>query len=394
MKNAKRIFAIIFLIMYLLYAGNALMDGGNAVVAAVVQSFPAREGMAYYADLAGSGALLYQPDLLELHAGLQNSLGKTESGGLGVVKTSDGRYVTGSDLNWNPYYAELFALRLNTLNEELRAEGLDTSVTYISPQPQIINGYTTASENFPLPEQYQITEDMLYYMRAYNIDTLDTESVLAESGRPLSEYVYRTHSRWTAQAGLEMARALIEKINDQNGSELNLGDFEETVFEDVLVGDMGMAAGKGFTGSEDFTVLLPASDTSFTYDAKGFEDVTLTGSFEEVMLDYDNLDPPPGADYSAYAVFMNGGAYYQRVITNHDQPDAPKVLVIHDASALHFGSYLAMGMSETHMYWPTLDPAVDDFNVVEYIKENDIDYVYFISGCNYYSMSEVFQVLP
>lgn len=397
MKLANKVFAIIFLAAYALFASNALLGGAAGVVSGVAGSFPFREGMHYYANEAAYQALPLRTSLLEGHASLQKLMGKTESGGLDVIATADGAYVEGTETSWSSYNLELFAVALHDLQESLREKGLDTKITYISAQPQIINGYTEAQEPFPLPNQDTMMESLLYFMRAYDVDFLDTQFVLGRSSVPVSEYIYRTDTKWTNQAGFATAQALIGKLNGQYeaGIDTDWQLFDEnhftfTTHEDALMGTMGMRAGRAFTGKEDFTTIVPAYETSFTYETNGGQNEPVTGSFEETLFNSEHLQPIDPYSYSAYSVYMDGGAYFQRVIINNQQPDAPKALFIHDESALPFAAFTALGFSETHMYWPELAPDSSQFNLESYIEDNGIDYVFFLAESNYYALESVF----
>lgn len=401
MKLAKKIFSILFLAAYVLFAGNTLLKNSAGVAGGIANGFPSREGMHYYASEAAFQAFPLRSSLLEGHAQLQTLMSKTESGGLDVIATNNGAFVAGGDAYWDSYTLERHAIALHELQESLRDKGLETKIAFISAQPQIINGYTQALQPFPLPDQYPMMENLLYYLRAYNVDFLDTQFVLGRSAVPVSEYIYKTDTIWTVQASFATAQALVGKLNAQYSAGLDSGwqfldesRFVRTTYPDGFMGSMGMRAGQAFTGREDFTTIVPGYETNFTYTASGTQEKQVTGSFEETLFNIEQLQPTDPYFYSAYSVYMDGGASYHRVITNNLQPNAPKALFIHDASALPFAAFTALAFGETHMYWPELAPADDAFNLEEYIESNDIDYVFFLAECNFYALESIFAPLP
>lgn len=394
MKSAKKVFAMFFLAIYVLFMGNTLLRNSSEVASNIAYGFPSGEGMHYYANDAAFQSFPLRAVLLEAYAWLQNLLGKTESGGLDVIATADGAFVEGNEVFWDSHNLELFAIALHNLQENLQSKGLDTKVTYIGAQPQIINGYTKAKEAFPLPDQYPMMESLLYYMRAYDVDFLDTQFVLSRSSVPISEYIFKTDRIWTVQASFATMQALVGKLDSQYGAGIDPDwqifdedKFVFTTYEDAFMGSMGMKAGEAFVGKEDFTTIVPGYETNFTYVTNDAPEESVTGSFEETLFNIKHLQPADPYLYSAYSVYMDSGAYYQRVITNNLRPDAPKALFIHDTSALPFA---ALGFGETHMYWPGLAPNNAQFNLESYIEDNGIDYVFFLAECNYYALETIF----
>lgn len=400
MNVAKKLFAVLFLIGYGLFANNMLLKGSEDVLGQVAESFPSSGAMLYQVGEAGLRDMPFRTALLEDHARLSLALNKTESGGLGVVATKEGAFVRGRSDSWNTDDLHQFAVGLYELGRSLRERGSDARILYIGAQSQIIAEYTEPIESFPLPDQQALMETMLYYLRGYRVESLDVQAALARSPLMPSEYMYKTGVLWTTQAAFTAVRALVDKLNSQfdsgidpDGTLFDPDNFTSTVYEDVYMGTMGMSAGEPFTGREDFTVITPNYDTNLTYQAWGEKNLSVSGAFDETLLNMENLHPEWPYVYSSYATYMDGGAHYMRAITNHDLPSAPRALFVHDASALPFAAYLSLGFGETHMYWPAQAPGNDDFDLVEYVQAHDIDYVFFLSECNYYALEGMFSVL-
>ena len=399
MKTGKFVFTLFFLTAYLLYASNVILaDSSGRLFGSILRAFPSRDGIAYAANEAGSQALPFRAALREGHAYLQTRLKKTESGGMGVVAANDNTYISGQKQSWPDYEIARFAVQMNRLNRELGEAGLDTGVVFISPQPQAVQGYTTPLEAFDLPDQASQMEAIQYQLRGYGVDFLDTPLILRQSGLADSEYIYKTDAIWTTQASFAAAGALVDKLNSQynagiDSTALEPERFETVTHENLFLGSMGTQAGEQFTGREDFTTIIPTYDTHFTYEATGWTNDIVGGSFTETLFNDKYLTAENTDGASAYTAYMDGGAYYQRVITNHDRPDAPKVLFIHDVSALPFAAFTALGFSETHMYWPALAPDDSSFQLTEYIAAHDIDYVFFLGECDYYALQSIASVI-
>lgn len=172
MKQVKKIFAIFFLISYLMYSGDAIFKGMGHVIRAGAASFPSSEAMAYAADSAAGAYLPSRAEALENYAILMKALNKTETGGFDVIAAKDDKFIHLPKSEWTRTEIENYALKLNELNTVIDAIDLNTQVIYISSQPQIINGYTEPLREYPLPDQSRLTETMLYYLRSYNWNLL------------------------------------------------------------------------------------------------------------------------------------------------------------------------------------------------------------------------------
>lgn len=396
MKTAKSIFAILFLSAYLLLAGDAFFRGSADVLQAAVSGFPSGDAMAYAAETEGAGLLPMRLALLEAHARLQLFLGKTESGGLDVVAAEGGSFIRGDIGNWDNEKLEQYALRLHKLQDTLDLIGMDTKILFIGAQSQMVKDHTRTDSAFQLSDQYPLTDALLYYMRGYGIDYLEISSALGQTTLLPSEYIYRTDAMWTTQAAFLSASALVEALNSRHGAGMDQQLLAPEAFyfhthDDLLLGEMGMRAGEPFTGREDYTVISPAYPTHFTISAKGDGWETKSGAFDETLLHEKYLTADEPYAYSASAAYMEGGAHYLRKITNHDQIHAPNALFIHDASALSFASFAALGFRDTHLYWPALAPEEDAFHILAYVLENDIDFVFILTECSVHALEGVFQ---
>lgn len=400
MKAAKKLFAFLFVIAYAICANQMILRAPVNAYRLAAEAYPSKESMSYQVNEAGHQMLPFLTPLLEGHALIQLALQKTESGGMDVIAVNDGGYVRGHEDAWLHYDVEQFAIGLYQLKEDLKEAGSKAEVVYISTQPQIINGYTEPLADFPLPDQDALMETLMYSLNGYRVDYLDAQFSLGRSSLQPSEYIYKTGSIWTTQASFAVAQSLVDHLNDRydanidpNGEALNPENFKHILYEDAFIGTMGMRTGEPFTGLEDFTAILPAYSTNYEYVAKGVEgveDLRVTGTFEKTLFSQKHLQSEDHYQYNVQSVYMDGGAYYERVLVNRDRPDAPKVLFIHDSTALPFAAFLSLGLSETHMYWPAQAPAGSSFDLVDYVEAHDIDYVFFIAQSNFYSLRDIF----
>lgn len=397
MKTSKKYFSIIFCIIYLLYAGAAFFNGLPKVIEAVKLRFPNASWLTYEVNTAGKAAMPLQSELLEQHASILNLLGKQESGGFEIITGVDGAFIKNVKNDWNRTEVEQKAIKLYELKQDLEEEKQDTEIMFISPVPQVAEDHTRVVNNFPIYDQNNLMETFLYDLTSYNIPFLNSSSILKRSSLDASEYVYKTDTKLTTLSSFMIYQGLIGELNykydellDPSGELTDLDSFSSEVYEDIFMGSLTAQAGVSFTGKEDFTAVLPEFETNLTYEAFGYGNVKVNGSFEEVLF-YDKfLDPQQAYSDSVYSAYMEGGRYFQRKITNQNIQNDVKVLFIHDASALPLISFMSLAVEEVHAYWPEAASQGQEFDVLEYVKENDIDYVFFTSENYYYSLDGLF----
>lgn len=395
MRKLKTVLAAILLAGFGIYSLMAIVAGAPGIVATVSSHFAngqSVESLIASVDQTTHQTMPGRPQMLELHAELQNLLHKTESGGFDVVKTNDGGFANGRGTSPDLWTIEASAASLHNLQTALEEAGSDTKVIFISTQPQMIRGYTQTDSGYQIHDENPDVDAMLYYLRGYGVDYIAVRQLLRESDLLPSEYRYKTDASWTVQASFTAMQAMIGKLNDQYdagldpyGAYVNMDNYDVDTYENIFLGSLGRASGEPFTGKEDFTVIKPSFTTSFTYEAQGNESYAVTGGFDETLFDAEALEPYSQYEYGSLSAYLHGGAFYWRRIDNHTNQDSPKALLLHDDSALALGSFMASIFSELHMYWPAIAPNAATFDLMGYIEANDIDYVFFQAAPSGYS---------
>ncbi len=103
------------------------------------------------------------------------------------------------------------------------------------------------------------------------------------------------------------------------------------MLEHFFLGSQGKRVGSLYAGADDITLYTPKFDTELTYScpAYGF---TRTGPFETSVCFPERVaqqDWFNGNPYTYYA----GGDYPIATITNHKNPDGPRVVLLRDSFA-------------------------------------------------------------
>lgn len=127
------------------------------------------------------------------------------------------------------------------------------------------------------------------------IDCVDLRDRAKEDGKEISDMFYRTDHHWTTESGLWATGVLAETLNEKCGYHIDTGIYDNDNFiyqkyENAWLGEQGKKVAMSYVGLDDYTLIKPVFDTSFTLTAGG---KTKEGTFD-IMLDETRLSS--GAD--------------------------------------------------------------------------------------------------
>lgn len=285
----------------------------------------------------------------------------------GVIKGLDGSLYLLEDVEYT-FDAELEQKNCNDTIEILKtAEETGANILYVQ------RAYKTGE----LPYGYTFQRDKQYEfwgkaMENAGIPVLDIKKELGDHLQ-----FYKTDHHWTVESSFYAAEMIVHELNQHYGMDLandalEHNKYDTMVWKDSFLGSMGIRTGKYYTGKDDFIMLNPKFETYLTYEhfINGELDKKKEGDFLESFVDLSILND---VGYNnKYNACLNGG-YVENIITNHQQPEGLKVLVISDSFARPMVQYMSLCFGETRY----LDPQEGRYNdsYVEYIKDYNPDVV-------------------
>ena len=193
------------------------------------------------------------------------------------------------------------------------------------------------------------------YCDAYleNLDRLGVDYVdlrpAFESNGIYANWFFRTDHHWKPEAAFFAWQNLADELSGRYGfaTDPSLTDpasWSTTVLEDFFLGSQGKRVGTLYAGVDDFTLYTPRFATDLTY-ANADGSFTRTGPFntsvcfpERVAVrDLFNANP-----YTYYA----GGDYAMATITNHKNPEGPRIVLLRESFSCALAPFLALSCSE------------------------------------------------
>jgi len=132
---------------------------------------------------------------------------------------------------------------------------------------------------------------------------------------------------------------------------------------------MGRRVGKTYSGIDDFSLITPKFDTSYTvYERDYGGEKIFEGTFEEAVLNNSYMDKDASLDTNRYAVYHGDNAELE--FNNHLE-DKGKILMVKDSFGLPIYSFLSLAVKEVR----ALDVRLYKGSVSEYAKEHRPDVV-------------------
>lgn len=210
----------------------------------------------------------------------------------------------------------------------------------------------------------QRAEIAAYRQEGYSI--LDLHSAMHAQKMPHVDQYYRTDHHWKTRTALWAAREIAGALG-LDTSALREDGFTVETYPNCFLGSEGKHCGRFYSRPDDFELLLPKAETSFTRTFLKSEE-TKTGSFDEALLFRRHLERTIGAE-NAYAVFLNGDDAV--TIQNNLNPNGVHITFIKDSYTISVAPYLALLCGRLDL----LDPRYDKEIILPFIRENRPDYV-------------------
>ncbi len=380
-----------------LYGGVQRLSGLEALLKAFVQN---RDVMAFVdgAESAVNGDLDRDHLFIQLYGGVQrlsgrrvvedavgeNTVVRLSTGGLNFVDLQAAPGV-------GPQVAENAAATA-AFSQDLEALGIP--YLYVNAPQKLQRGEALLPTGV---EEYgnESADAFLAELERRGTDYVDLRPLFEENGI-YSNWFFRTDHHWKPEAAFFAWQALTDELEERYGLDADPAltdpaNWDTRVLEHFFLGSQGKRVGSLYAGADDITLYTPKFDSELTYScpAYGF---TRTGPFETSVCfpervaqqDWFNGNPYTyyaGGDYPeltyscpAYGftrtgpfetsvcfpervaqqdwfngnpyTYYAGGDYPIATITNHKNPDGPRVVLLRDSFACALTPFLALSCSE------------------------------------------------
>lgn len=259
--------------------------------------------------------------------------------------------------------------------EKLKAEkGIDTVFSYchsgLYEDGQLPEGMEELDNNL------ECADALLTDFRARGVIVSDSRDAYLASGLTMDEAINKSDVHWSHKMALAAARQTALTMNEQLGlsldaDKLDIQNFDEIVYERLLMGEYGRRIGFENVTPDDVHELWPKYDTHMIYEELN-DDVRREGSFREAVINEDNLARDPDTGYSEKAYYIYSTYLAQTHIHNED--GAPlTVLVFKDSYGTPMGAFLSLTIRDVY----AVDLRSTSLTMEECVKKVNPDLVIF-----------------
>lgn len=179
---------------------------------------------------------------------------------------------------------------------------------------------------------------------------------------------YKTDHHWNVYGGFYAAQLLIDELGYETDEQIkNISSYTAKNTESCFLGSLGRRVGPIYGGLDDFAVLYPQFETSFTVTTY---DEVRSGDFANSVIFKEHLPQEDGnISTVAYGAFL-GGDFGLQTVKNNMCNNGKKVLLVRDSYGGAVSPYLALACEELHI----IDMRhYDGLPIAEYAAQADID---------------------
>lgn len=378
MKLAKITKRIFVLLLAVAWGGYALINGIlnlPSLTAAYSRGWNFTNRLDNLVE-AADGKVAFQTTFQDLNGTAMRAMGRQTINGVSIAQGADGQLLY---TNFYPYEFHDYEQPARQMEQlALAAQQQGGVLLYLN----CIDLYQEGSDNFgilPANNMNPRSDAFLAALQSYGVDYLDARVVLDDSSLSPADYRYKTEPHWTIEACFEAYAGLLEKLKQQGvdidpeGFYAGPHQFTEVAYpQGCYLGKLGKIAGAPYAGYDDFSLIVPAYETSFTLSyGPDSPRNPVQGDFASTLLDNRWLGNDDAYDNDMYCAYLTE-VYPFRKINNNLNPDGPKILVVGDSFMLPVAAFLATAAGEVHLLSPYSLP-YGTTSLPGYLQENTFD---------------------
>lgn len=197
-------------------------------------------------------------------------------------------------------------------------------------------------------------DKFLKRIKKAGIDYLDLREASVEDGLDSLSMFYKTDHHWTVPASEWAAYRIAKKLNDDYGYNIDLSLYNTSRFnfveyKDAWLGEQGKLVADTYIGLDDYTMMEPTYETSYTVVAPD-ESVVSEGDFGIFINKgvYDNL----GGDVYASSSWHYSYSSFNNNVVHNNLQEYGNILVLGDSYEASMAPFLSLGIRDMKVVIP------------------------------------------
>ena len=193
-------------------------------------------------------------------------------------------------------------------------------------------------------------DQMVALLREKGINTLDLRDNIAEEELDWTSLFFKTDHHWRPETAMWAAGIIAKRIHDDYGypyvpSYYDRSNYEETVYENWMLGSIGRRTGVLYDGLDDLILFNPKFKTDFSFwgrNKKGDHIEKREGNFWNSMYAWENLQKRADFEHNTYSTYF-GKDYAKAQVTNRLSHIGLRILLIRESFSCALTPFLSLG---------------------------------------------------
>ena len=223
----------------------------------------------------------------------------------------------------------------------------DTPFLFVYEHPTLYDQSMMPAGYESLDHSKEMADEVVAALAEGGVDVLDSRDVLMNSGYPLEDLLMYTDQHWSTLSALTMAQSIAETLKEMAGADidptlLDMDQMNTQVHENLFMGKYGQRVGTGAVEPDDIIEYWPKYETNISRHTKqtvSIQDVS--GSFREVAIRADRLEPDEGKTWNTLAYTYYGQVEAYDIYTNESAPDIT-IMLLKDSYSAPIAPFLSL----------------------------------------------------
>ncbi len=386
MKRYQKVFAVLFL---LLTSGLAIYNIGSegSTIAYFVNEMEYPNSLETLQEIPAQVDTILTENIvnrygwIELYGAVHKILGKNEENNFTYVKDKNDFLYTGNFWNTSQISALNIALRIRELQDHVSEKG--TKVVCVMYPTKYNEEWSNGYYGIPYNDLNEFADEVLLYLRHYNIDYIDFRDVFIENDMSMEELFYKTDHHWNIETAFFATGVVLEHLEteyndylDPDGYWRNLDNYVVEEYREVYLGSQGRETGITYVnGLDDFTFIYPKKKMDYTYTyvfSSNDKVYQRRGDTLNTLVDKSPLEEENKYEADLYESYLNCVCRRDEII-NEQLENGRKMLFIRDSYSSPLATFLAPMCKEIDMKWSV---RVTGEEIEEAVQKETYDYIF------------------